>query len=177
VEQGVADLRQQVDVLMSVDEIRRAAEGGGEGLHLSADFAHERFAREATHDSMASRGEQRQEGVLAQRREILAERTKRCRERQMQSDRHARLDRIEGIERTRFPAIEARRRHQHRGGVEATTHHEIADRGVDRARNAEIVGAKPDAPRRPAVHSAAERVGGWSAALALPVLSVCSATK
>ena len=40
-----ADLRQKVHVLMSVDEIRRAAEHFDERLQLASDLAHQRGAR------------------------------------------------------------------------------------------------------------------------------------
>ena len=132
-------------MLMSVDEVGSAAERIDEGPDLAADLGRQRVPVEAVRDGMAGGGCERQERTRAQRLEALAQRSKGRREREMQPDRDARRVRVEHVKRDRFRAVKARRRHQHRRGVEARAHHEIADRDVDRARNAEIVGAQPDA--------------------------------
>ena len=106
-----------------------------------------------------------------QRREARAQRPERRGQRHMQADRHARRAALSSVERDRFRAMKARRHHHHRGGVEAPAHDQIADRGVDRRRDAVVVGAQPDAARRLGIarhcYSAADRVGGRRAASAL----------
>ena len=91
---------------------------------------------------------QRRESALAQRREALAQRPERRGQRQVQSDRHERGARREHLERHRFRAVERRRRRHHRGGVEPSAHDQVADRHIDRGRDAVIVGAQPDAALR-----------------------------
>jgi hypothetical protein len=132
-------------MLVAVDEIRRASEGADEGLHLERNLSHQRVVVEVAHGGMSSRRSKRKECVPAHRLEALAQGMKRRSEPEMQPDRHPRLNGIERIERHRLRARETRRHHQHRGGIQASAHHEIANGKVDRIRNAEVVGAQPDA--------------------------------
>ena len=89
---------------------------------------------------------------------------------------------VEHLQRFRFGAVEARRRHHHRGGVEPALRHKLADGFADRGRDAVIVGAQPDRPKRGggAAHSAAVRAGASARAWSVTpwaVRTLCSATK
>jgi len=55
---------------------------------------------------------------------------------------------IEGGKGCRLRVRKARRRDHHRGGIEAPTRNQIADRRIDAGRDTVIVGTQPDAPRR-----------------------------
>ena len=149
-EHGLAHLRKQMHVLMAVDEIRRAAEGGGEGLELAArsrspasrDLSR-RSERSAAASSSSGRNAPSRSGCEAAGSAAGTAPVSVT----MQADRDARRAGIEDVERDRLGAREARRHHHHRGGVEAPAHDQIADRRVDAGRDAVIVGAQPDATR------------------------------
>ena len=102
----------------------------------------------------------------------------------METDRDVRRNRVERVERECFAAPEARRDHHHRRGIDATTHHQIADGDVDRGRDAIVVGAQPDVTRgrfgrlgTPTVTRPPTARADRRPATPLAVLSVCSATK
>ena len=149
VQHRLAHLRKQMHVLMAVDEIRRAAEGG------------RRRPRTALAISRGQRGQRRAAAACAsaQHRRRAGETRRRA---------AARKPRVSGLngavsvtcrpiatrgraalsigERIRLGAREARRHHHHRGGIEPAAHDQVADRRVDAGRDAVIVGAQPDAP-------------------------------
>src|SRR5712671_642363 len=89
-EQRPADLREQMDVLMAVDEIRRAAEGVAEGVQLVPDLGLERVVLEAAQRGVAECCRKRQEMALVQRPEARAQWPERRGERHMQPDRYPR---------------------------------------------------------------------------------------
>ena len=131
---------------MAVDEVRSAAEAIDEGLELTGDFRRQRVGFELTHQGAARHRREGREGARSEGLEALAQRPKGGGKRKVQADRHPRRRSVERIERARLGALKARRHHHRGGGIEASAHHEIADGGVDGGRNAEVVGAQPDAP-------------------------------
>ena len=74
---GIAHLREQVHVLMAVDEVGRAAEAVDEHAELAHDLVHQHVAVEAMQHGAQQRRPERQKGAVAQRRERFAERTER----------------------------------------------------------------------------------------------------
>src|SRR5258708_33356926 len=166
-----------MDMMMPVHKIGGAVERLEKLLHLTPNFRSQRGAIELVHDRAPRGRRERREGSPAHRLEGLAQRTKRRGQRDVKPDRHPRRCGIEHIKSDCLRAMKARCRHQRRGGVEASAHHEVADCGADRGGDSVVVRAEPDAPLG-LPHSAAERAGAWLEAPALSaVLSVCSATK
>jgi hypothetical protein len=190
------DARQQMDVAMAVDEIRRAPERRREGGKLRAHLRSHALPIEAAQERLPHHPFESKKGAVGERREILGERAKRRGQREMQPDRNAPAAGIEDRQRDRLRAREARRRHHHRRGVEAGAQHEIADRRIHPRRDAVIVRAQPDAARRriglrvrigmvprdrhlpsPSfAHSAALRAGSPASRVSAALRS-CSATK
>ena len=117
-----------------------------EGLELAGNFRDQHVGFELVHQGAARHRCERREGALSEGLEALAQRPKGGGECKVQADRHPRRLSVERIERARLCAVKAWRYHHRGGGIEASAHHEIADGGVDGGRNAEVVGAQPDAP-------------------------------
>ena len=148
-EQRLAHLREQVHVLMPVNEIGRAAKELDEGVKLAHDLGRERVAREAMQAGFGERLAEREKGAILERHLVVrAHGPERRGQRQVQPDRHPRHVRVEHVERNRFRAVGRSRDHHHRGSVEPSAHDQVADRGVDRGRDAVVVGAQPDVPAR-----------------------------
>src|SRR5882757_10084774 len=160
-------------MLVAIDKVGRAAEIFCEHSHLTRDLSIQRISLERAQTGAQQERAERQERAIASRAKTFAERAERCRQCYMQPDRHALRLGIERLQSERFAAMETRCHDHDRGGVEASAHDQIADRGIDRWRNAVIVRAEPDGG-----HSAAERADGSSAVRSLPSadLSSCSAT-
>ena len=142
-----AHLRENMHMLMAVDEIRKPAEGGREGLDLRADLDRDRLRFELAADGRAQRVLERKKRAVAQRAVIGGERLERRGQRQMQADRDPLRARGENGQRHRLGARERGRHHHHRRGIDAAAQNEFADRVVDAGRNSVIVGAEPDAAR------------------------------
>src|SRR5215467_2255698 len=159
-------------MLMAVDEIGRAAEMLNKGAYLPRNLRGERVGCQQSQAGLDQERGERRECAMTQRAESIAERTMGRTQREMQPDRNPLPRCVERLQGVRLGAMEARRHHHDRGSVDAFAHDEIADRGIDRRRNAVVVRAEPDA-----AHSAAER--GSSAARSEPSADLisCSAMK
>src|SRR5262249_9761263 len=94
-EHGVAELREQLHVLMPVDEIGQLSEQLLEHGKLALGFLPQQVGLEAAQEGAHERFLDRQERAVTQRLEARNHRTMRRRQREMQADRHAPLAGIE----------------------------------------------------------------------------------
>jgi hypothetical protein len=133
-------------MLVAIDEVGQLTEGRDEGAQLRGDLDRQRIVVEFTRQCRAQCFLERQEASVAQRREAGAHRLERRGQRHMKAERYALAVGIEHAQRNGVAAIEMRRDDHHRGGVDSAAHDERADRGIDRMRDAVIVGTQPDVP-------------------------------
>ena len=183
VEQRLAHLRKQMHVLMAVDEIRRAPELARR-RHRAASRSRWRAARgraaAARPRTIISASETNVPRRVGRKPALIG--LNRAGERDMQADRDPARAGVEHLQRTGFGAVEARRRHHDRGGVEPALHHELADRLADSRRDAVVVGAQPDRPdvcARAAtlIRRRCEPARAGVGARPCAVRTLCSATK
>jgi hypothetical protein len=129
---GVAHLRKQMHVLMTIDEVGWPAESLDEGLHLGRDFAGQLFAIEPAHHCRAHNALERQELAAAHRCKILAQWLERRGQGDVQAQQGALAPGIEVGKRRGFIAAGMRRRRHYRRRIEAPAQDQFADCGIDR---------------------------------------------
>src|SRR5262249_10532698 len=88
-EYGVAHLWKQLNMLVAINEVGRAAEMLREGAHLAGDLRHQDVRRERTQRGAQQERAERQECAVTERAKSLAEREERGRQCYIESNRHA----------------------------------------------------------------------------------------
>ena len=129
-QQRFADLRKNVDVLVAVDVVGRAAEGAAEGRELAGNLGVEQGRGERARKPAARHGGKRRKRAVVQRREAVGVRPERGGQRQVQAD--GRVISCGLAQRRRLGVRKSWRRHHHGSGVNASFCDQVADRAAHR---------------------------------------------
>src|SRR5262249_20985575 len=173
-ERRVANLREEMHMLMAVDEVARACECVRERRKLRVDLAGKRYGIEPPHERTAHQCGKRRKRAACERLE-RGQRPESACQRQVQADRSA-LPARECGQRARF-GPKTRRDYHDRRRIEPATPDEIANRNARRGRDGVIVGAEPDFLHSAGGYSAAACADSASRSPLSAALTLCSATK
>src|SRR3954447_14559733 len=177
-QEGVPYFREQLCMLVAIDEVRGPAEHLGKCRKLHHQFSTDDFTIEQAKQSGAKQFGKGGKQAAVDRTKVHGQWAKWRSQRYVEADGATRSVANRSLQCADFGAAD-RRPHHHNGcGIETAAFDQISNTAVDRRTDAVVVGAQPDAPRRRGlVHSAAVLSPTPALFSGSTRLTVCSATK
>ena len=147
-QKGIAHLREQLRMLMTIDKVGRAAEQILESRELRRQFGMDDFGVEPPQQARAQHLRQRQNMPPSSGRKCMVSGRNGAVSVTCRPMAQRGLPAAVSCSARDFVAADRRPDHHHRGGVETAAFDQVANGAVDAGADTVIVGAQPDPARR-----------------------------